>query len=245
MTYRDHTTPGMLSEREARMNIRDSGRGNMKENRSYFSDPDSLPQYISVISSTQCARIRIDSIQAIEQEGRKLHIITPERDYSFYENINAVIMSLGGRAFYRPMKSVIINFDHVMDITGRSVNFYSGQSLTLGQNSSVRTRQAFKRYLRQYPPYSLWTPPAYSMVAERSEAMQMPREGGRTEPHSEDRGRSSDGKGEKLTFRDIPLSNPIRYMDDLEHRTDDAAGGSGTRKRYREDEEIVSRGSVS
>ncbi len=117
-----------------------------------------LPEYISVISSTQCARIRIDDIEILEQEGRKLHIITAARDYSFYENMNSVVMSLADRAFYRPMKGLIINFDHVMDIKGNEISFYSGQCVTMGKNSIGKTRKAFKRYLMKYPPYSLWEP---------------------------------------------------------------------------------------
>lgn len=125
------------------------------------------PEYISVISGSNCAKIRIDDIEAIEQEGRKLHVVTAAGDYCFFENISNVIMSIADRAFFRPMKSLIINFDHVKDISGVQVNFYSGQSVTMGKNSIAKTRKAFKRYLLRYPPYSLWEP-ALS-VAERNE----------------------------------------------------------------------------
>ena len=119
---------------------------------------EGLPEYISIISASQCARIRIDDIEIIEQEGRKIHIVTAERDYAVYESINTIIMSLGNRAFYRPMKGLIINLDHVKDITGYYVNFYSGQSVTMGRNSIGKTRQAYKRYLLRYPPYTMCEP---------------------------------------------------------------------------------------
>lgn len=115
-----------------------------------------MPEYISVISSSQCGRIRIDDIEVIEQEGRKLHIITAEKDYSFYERLSELIPTLIGRAFYRPIKGLIINFDHVKDITGNSIAFRSGQSVTLGKNTITKTRTAYKKYLMSYPPYSLW-----------------------------------------------------------------------------------------
>lgn len=115
-----------------------------------------MPEYISVISSSQCGRIRIDDIEVIEQEGRKLHIITAEKDYSFYERIAELIPTLIGRAFYRPIKGLIINFDQVKDIAGNSVAFRSGQSVTLGKNTITKTRSAYKKYLMSYPPYSLW-----------------------------------------------------------------------------------------
>ena len=117
---------------------------------------DDMPEYISVISASRCGRIRIDDIEVIEQEGRKLHVITPDRDYSFYARMADIIPTLVGRAFYRPIKGLIINFDHVKDISGASITFYSGQSVTLGKNSITKARSAFKRYLLSYPPYSLW-----------------------------------------------------------------------------------------
>ena len=115
-----------------------------------------LPEYISVISASQCARIRIDDIEVIEQEGRKLHVVTPEREYSFYENMKELIPVLAGRAFYRPIRGLVINFDHVKDITGNTICFHSGQCVTMGKNSITRTRSAYKQYLLRYPPYSLW-----------------------------------------------------------------------------------------
>lgn len=114
------------------------------------------PEYISVISSSKCGRIRIDDIEVIEQEGRKLHIITAERDYAFYENLTDLIPALVGRAFYRPIKGLIINFDHIKDISGSTITFNSGQCVSMGKNSISKTRSAYKKYLMNYPPYSLW-----------------------------------------------------------------------------------------
>ena len=116
------------------------------------------PEFISVISSNHCARIRISDIEIIEQEGRRLHVVTPERDYSFYGSLNSIVTSLVDRAFYRTLQSMVINFDHVKDITGGSVNFVSGQSIILGRNAINKTKRAFKKYLMKYPPYSLWDP---------------------------------------------------------------------------------------
>ena len=122
------------------------------------SGPVTMPDYISIIGANQCARIRINDIEMIEQEGRRLHIITAEKDYSFYGSLNSIASALADRAFYRIMKSIIINFDHVRDISGISINFNSGQSINLGRNSLNKTRRAYKRYLLKYPPYSLWDP---------------------------------------------------------------------------------------
>ena len=117
-----------------------------------------LPEYISIISSNKCAKIKIDDIEVIEQEGRKVHVITAAKDYSFYGGLNILAGSLAERAFYRPIKRLIINLDHVSDINSYSVNFQSGQSVALGKNALLSTKRAYKRYLLRYPPYTIWNP---------------------------------------------------------------------------------------
>lgn len=133
-------------------------RADMKTSISQMTGFDGMPEYISIIGGNQCAKVRIDDIVAIEQDGRKLHIVTSFGDYTIFDNINNIVMSLANRAFFRPMKGLIINLDHVKDISGHYVNFYSGQTVTMGRNSITKTRAAYKRYLLRYPPYSLWEP---------------------------------------------------------------------------------------
>ena len=79
-------------------------------------------------------------------------------------SLNSIAVSLADRAFYRILKSMIVNFDHVKDITGISINFNSGQSVTVGRNTIIKTRKAYKRYLMKYPPYSLWDPIQMSAI---------------------------------------------------------------------------------
>ena len=129
----------------------------MSENTAY-GRLQAPPEFISVISANQCARIRINDIEMIEQEGRRVHIITAEKDYSFYGDLNGIATSLADRAFYRVLSGMIVNFDHVKDITGITINFHSGQTVTLGRNAITKTKRAYKRYLMKYPPYSLWDP---------------------------------------------------------------------------------------
>jgi DNA-binding LytR/AlgR family response regulator len=117
-----------------------------------------LPEFISVISSSKCAKIRIDDIEVIEQDGRKIHVITAARDYTFYGSINTIAKSLAERAFYRPIKRLVINLDHVSDINSYGVSFSSGQSIALGKNALLSTRRAYKKYLLRYPPYTIWEP---------------------------------------------------------------------------------------
>ena len=117
-----------------------------------------LPEYISVISASNCAKIRIDDIEVLEQEGRKVHVITAAKDYTFYGSLNTIAESLAERAFYRPIKRMIVNLDHVSSITGYSVYFNSGQTVSLGKNAMLSLKRAYKRYLLRYPPYTIWEP---------------------------------------------------------------------------------------
>ena len=123
-----------------------------------------LPEYISVISANNYAKIKIDDIEILEQDGRKIHVITAAKDYTFYGTLNTLAESLAERAFYRPIKRMIINLDHVSSITSYSINFNSGQSVTLGKNALLSIKRAYKKYLLRYPPYTTWEPLA--MVGE-------------------------------------------------------------------------------
>jgi len=123
------------------------------------------PEYLSIVSSKTVAKIRIDDIEVIEQETRKLHIITADEDYQVFTSIDAVVPYLEGRAFYRAMKTLVINLKQVRNISGFYVTFQSGQSVTMGRNNIVKARDAFRLYLLSYPPYMSWEP--QSRVAER------------------------------------------------------------------------------
>ena len=87
-----------------------------------------------------------------------MHVITAAKDFTFYGSLNTIAGSLAERAFYRPIKRLIINLDHISDISNYSVNFHSGQSVALGKNALLSTKRAYKRYLLRYPPYTIWEP---------------------------------------------------------------------------------------
>ena len=115
-----------------------------------------MPTMISIITAKQCARINIDDIELVEQEGRVLHIVTGDKDYAVYENVRTIAHLFEGRSFYQPLKYMIINFDHVKHMENTYVYFESGQCATMGRNAFGRTRAAYRKYLDQYPEYSIW-----------------------------------------------------------------------------------------
>ena len=58
-----------------------------------------LPEYISVISTNSYAKIRIDDIEVLEQDGKRVRVITASRSYSFYGMLNTIAESLAERPF--------------------------------------------------------------------------------------------------------------------------------------------------
>ena len=112
-----------------------------------------LPTMISIITSKQCARIKIDDIEMLEQVGRVLHLITANKDYAIYEKINTIYPALMGRSFYRPLNSLVINFDQVRDMENMYIYFRSGQCTMMGRNAFAKTRAEYRRYLEATPEY--------------------------------------------------------------------------------------------
>ena len=115
-----------------------------------------MPSMISIITSRQCARISIDDIEVVEQVGRVVHIVTADRDYQIYDNINNLATMLSGGGFFRPLQCMIVNFDQIKDMEDMYIYFQSGQCTTLGKNAFRKTRAAFRKYLEEYPQFMIW-----------------------------------------------------------------------------------------
>ena len=113
---------------------------------------------LSIITAKSCARIYIDDIEYIEQVGRKLELVTLDLRYSVYENINNLIPYFMGKSFYRAMKGLLVNFEQIKKIEDNFVHFESGKTVSMGRNNICKTRNAFKRYLKQYPSYYYSSP---------------------------------------------------------------------------------------
>jgi DNA-binding LytR/AlgR family response regulator len=111
-------------------------------------------EIISVITSNVCAQVRVEDIESLEQNGRKVKIKTSKAVYTYYGKLEDLVPYLYDKSFYRPMKSVIINFEKIVMIGDFEIEFTSGNTYTMGRNNFIKTRKAFKNYLMKYPPYS-------------------------------------------------------------------------------------------
>lgn len=126
-------------------------------------NPDS--RFISIITKSKVARMPVSEIESVEQCGRKLHIYSSYGEYESYDRIDNIAPMLVEMGFYRPMKSMIINFDKVIQMSDGEIIFDSGRSICMGRNNYSGTRSAFRSYVMQYPPFAEWTP--RSILAEK------------------------------------------------------------------------------
>lgn len=107
---------------------------------------------ISIITGSRISRVRVDEIEAVEQDGRKLHIMTGEEDFACYASIDSLCEALlNTGCFYQPMKKLLINFDKVTDVIDNEIRFVSGASLIMGRNKVSELKKEFKEYLLGYP----------------------------------------------------------------------------------------------
>lgn len=117
----------------------------------YRNSIEDHPSMISIISAKMCARIMIEDIEYIEQEGRQLHIFTSDTDYVVYENINMMVEAVRYKdSFFRSLKTIIVNFNRITKMEDEYIYFESGRCITLGRNSFCRTRNAFKKHIMRY-----------------------------------------------------------------------------------------------
>lgn len=110
-------------------------------------------EYVSIITNKICTRVRIDDIEMIEREGRRIHILTGQDEFICYEKIETLAPLLVNRAFFRAKSGLIVNFRLVNRLADQEIVFMSGRTCVIGRNNYIKTRAAYKRYLLGYPPF--------------------------------------------------------------------------------------------
>lgn len=109
---------------------------------------------IVIVSGNTFARIKFEDIEMIEQIGRKVKLCTHTGEYLFYDKIDDVAAVLIGSTFYRAMKSVIVNFEKMVNLRDGILLFESGRKYAMGRNNYLLLKRNFKKYLMKYPPFS-------------------------------------------------------------------------------------------
>ena len=106
-----------------------------------------MERYIPVITKHYSCRVDIDDIIYIQQQQKKLAIVTDDEIYSYYEKIENVLDYLDKR-FFRVMKKLVVNLDKISMVKEQQVHFKNGSDIYLGKDNYVRTKQKYTAYIR-------------------------------------------------------------------------------------------------
>ena len=102
--------------------------------------------FIPFVNRSETSKIYIDRIMLIEQELRKINIVTDEGQYSRYGKIAELSEYLDGR-FLRCHNSYIINMDKVVKMREQTIFFENGFSIMMGRDKFLFAKQSFANYM--------------------------------------------------------------------------------------------------
>ncbi len=103
--------------------------------------------YIAVLQGKAVAKVKVSDIVFIERDRRKLHLVTEKGTYDYYERMENVEPVLDQR-FYPCLKGCYINLDKVESMQEQRISFDNGEFLYIGRENFIRTRQYYKKYLK-------------------------------------------------------------------------------------------------
>lgn len=102
-----------------------------------------MERYIPVITKHYSCRVDIDDIIYIQQQQKKLAIVTDDEIYSYYEKIENVLDYLDKR-FFRVMKKLVVNLDKISMVKNSRFILRMGRTyiwakiITSGRNKNIR-----------------------------------------------------------------------------------------------------------
>ena len=105
-----------------------------------------MEKYVPFVTKSICCRIKLSDILYIEQEGRRVNIVTEDCVNHIYGRTEDFVRYLDQR-FYPCLKGTYLNFDNVDSIRGQKVQFTGNTCYYLGRNNSIKTRPAFAMYI--------------------------------------------------------------------------------------------------
>jgi len=108
-----------------------------------------MDKYIPFINRQLCCKIPLGEIMYIEQQGRKIMIVTDKTVYRKYGKISDYKECFDSRFFYC-LQSVVINFANVLSMREQAIKFVNGEEIYIGRQNFVRTKQTFAVYLKEY-----------------------------------------------------------------------------------------------
>lgn len=104
-------------------------------------------QSILIISGAEVARVFVGDIVLVEQEGRKLHVVTSCQEYRYYEKMSKLEAALDGR-FCPCLKGCYVNLERIVSMKEPEIHFDNGYVFCLGRTNFIKLRQKYKLFLK-------------------------------------------------------------------------------------------------
>ena len=107
-----------------------------------------MEKYVPLVTKQCVRKILLDEIVYIMKKSRKIEIVTEQERYEFYERMDAVVPLLD-RRFYPCLQNCMINLDKVSRMEQQVIYLVNGDSIPMGRDNFVRTRQQYVAYLKK------------------------------------------------------------------------------------------------
>ena len=106
-----------------------------------------MNNYIPVITRQHGRKVETDKVVYIQQQQRRLAIVTDDETFVYYEKVDNVLKYLDER-FFRIMKKLVVNLEKISCVKEQCVTFQNGAQLYMGRENYVKTKQRYAAYLR-------------------------------------------------------------------------------------------------
>ena len=103
-------------------------------------------EFIPFIKKSETSKIYIERIMLIEQDLRKIVILTEEGEYSKYGKLAELSKYLDGR-FFQCHNSYIINMDKVIRMREQTIFFENGYTIMISRDKFTFAKQCFANYI--------------------------------------------------------------------------------------------------
>ena len=102
--------------------------------------------YIHIKNQKIVASVSTTSVLYIEKDGRKLRVVTENREFSYYEKMNNVEPLLDN-TFLLCRKGCYINLSKIALMEDQCITFINGEKYWLGRDNFNRTKKQFINFL--------------------------------------------------------------------------------------------------
>ena len=102
-------------------------------------------KHILVKTGAIVEKVPTEEVVAVQRDGRKLHIVSDNKDYVYYQKMDNVEPKLSDN-FYRCHGGCYINLDKVRLMEEQEIFFYNGYSIYLGRTNFIKAKQYFYKY---------------------------------------------------------------------------------------------------